>query len=151
MKQKSVVHYKMVNFMVCDLYLHGFKNRKTSCGNSIAFLPHSPPPVILAPAITGLVRPPLPHIHAPLSEAAAQRGWRKALGTEGEFRPPTACRPLCIHLRSQDLLSFGRPDCLRLGEGCVKNDTVGAHRLCDQTGRFPTWAPLLSYYFGQFI
>ena len=85
------------------------QNRKTSFGNSPAFLPYSlPPPVILALQSLAFSGPLLPHIHAPLSEVAAQKGWRKApLGTEGEFCfPPTVLRPLCIHLRSQDLLSL---------------------------------------------
>lgn len=49
-----------------------------------------------SPAVTGLLRLPT----LTLSEAAAQRGWRKAhLGTEGEFRfPSTVFRSLCIHL-----------------------------------------------------
>ena len=53
----------------------------------------------LSPAVTGFLRLPTLNAHTPLSEAVAQRGWRKAhLRTEGEFRfPSTVFRPLCIH------------------------------------------------------
>lgn len=62
----------------------------------------------LSPAITGLVRPPTPAHPCTTFWGCCSEGLEEGSSRDRGWvpLPPTVCRPLCIHLRSQDLLSL---------------------------------------------
>lgn len=136
-----MVYCKLVDFTVCELYLHFLKKEKQAAATPLPpFHTLSSSTCDLGPTVAGLLRLP-PPTHPCTTFWGCSEGLAEDSPVNRELSS-TFYAPfsgLCasdspFYLRGQDLLGSVRTGQMASGwgRGC-QNHTVGMHGLCDQT------------------